>query len=276
MGSEIEKVEQSMVAKVDKETIQNYLFTSDTTLTEKQQEMFLQIASRNNLDPFKREIYAIAYGNEFSIVTGYEVYIQRAERTGKLSGWSCVNTEAGAKLTIHRSDWEQPFEWEVDNEEFNKEQSSWKKIPRFMIKKVCIGQGFRLAFPDELGGLPYLKEEMQGSSSFNKTPTKIESGEVSYEEEGSDSEPNEEASSDNEVMTRIAKVTLQKSKPDADKKWTKYIVHSTGGTEYTSFDKKIAEEARRAATENKECLIVFTYLEKFKSNEINILTVLDE
>ena len=32
-----------------------------------------------------------------------------------------------------------------------------------MIKKVAIGQGFRLCFPTELGGLPYLREEiMQG------------------------------------------------------------------------------------------------------------------
>ena len=33
-------------------------------------------------------------------------------------------------------------------------------MPEFMIKKVCIGQGFRLAFPNELGGLPYLQEEL--------------------------------------------------------------------------------------------------------------------
>ena len=35
-------------------------------------------------------------------------------------------------------------------------------MPEFMIKKVCIGQGFRLAFPNELGGLPYLQEEIEG------------------------------------------------------------------------------------------------------------------
>jgi hypothetical protein len=34
-------------------------------------------------------------------------------------------------------------------------------MPEFMIKKVCIGQGFRLAFPNELGGLPYLQEELE-------------------------------------------------------------------------------------------------------------------
>lgn len=29
-----------------------------------------------------------------------------------------------------------------------------------MLKKVAIGQGFRLAFPNELEGMPYLEEEV--------------------------------------------------------------------------------------------------------------------
>lgn len=153
--------------QIDVQTIKNYLFTSETKLTDKQQQMFIQLAVRHNLDPFKREIYAIAYGREFSIVTGYQVYIERAEASGKLNGWHCINTPSGAKITIYRKDWEHPFEWEASYEEFDKGQSSWKKMRDFMIKKVCIGQGFRLAFPAELGGLPYLIEEMEGATPFS-------------------------------------------------------------------------------------------------------------
>ena len=29
-----------------------------------------------------------------------------------------------------------------------------------MIKKVAMSQGFRLCFPDELGGIPYTQEEI--------------------------------------------------------------------------------------------------------------------
>jgi hypothetical protein len=32
-------------------------------------------------------------------------------------------------------------------------------MPRFMLKKVAIGQAFRLAFPEELGGMPYMEIE---------------------------------------------------------------------------------------------------------------------
>ena len=37
-------------------------------------------------------------------------------------------------------------------------------MPNFMLKKVAIAQGFRLAFPDELGGLPYLAEELPATA----------------------------------------------------------------------------------------------------------------
>jgi phage recombination protein Bet len=154
-------------AVIDSKTIENFLFTSGTKLNEKQEAMFLQLALRNQLDPFKREIYAIPYGNDFNIVTGYQVYIQRAETTNRLNGWHCEamrnekNELIGAKIVIYRKDFEHPFEWEVTLKEFDKGQSSWKKMPEFMIKKVCIGQGFRLAFPNELGGLPYLQEELE-------------------------------------------------------------------------------------------------------------------
>jgi hypothetical protein len=36
----------------------------------------------------------------------------------------------------------------------------WAKQPRFQLRKVVIVQGFCLAFPDELGGLPYDSSEI--------------------------------------------------------------------------------------------------------------------
>lgn len=168
-----EQANELVKVKVDNKTIEDFLFTSGTKLDEKQEALFLQLALRNQLDPFKREIYAITYKNkntgknDLSIVTGYQVYIQRAETTGKLNGWHCeVIKDAqgvltGATITIHRKDFEHPFEWEVSLKEFTKGQANWQQMPEFMIKKVCIGQGFRLAFPSELGGLPYLQEEIE-------------------------------------------------------------------------------------------------------------------
>jgi len=133
--------------------------------TEKELYMAMNIIKSYNLNPFKREVHLIKYSADspISIVVGYEVYLKRAERTGKLNGWKVEITEDGlyAKLTIHRKDWKDPFEWEVKLSEFSKNQATWKQIPEFMAKKVVIAQGFRLAFPDEIGGMPYTKEERE-------------------------------------------------------------------------------------------------------------------
>ena len=40
----------------------------------------------------------------------------------------------------------------------------WGSKPRTMIKKVAIAQGFRLAFPVELGGIPYTADELPGNN----------------------------------------------------------------------------------------------------------------
>ena len=215
---------------VDEKMIRDYLFTSDTKLTEKQQNMFMQIAIRHNLDPFNREIYAIAYGKEFSIVTGYQVYIERAAKSGNLNGWSCKNTETGAKITIHRRDWDHPFEWEVSYNDFDKGVSGWKTMREFMIKKVTIGQGFRLAFPEVLGDMPYLKEEMEGAKPFNSSsnvnpPVKK-------------AQAKKEAQGFLKVRTTVVEITIKETKTNP-----LYIVKTKHG-QYTTFDKNIATLAK--------------------------------
>lgn len=131
--------------------------------TEKEVFMALGVIRSLNLNPHKKEVHMIKYSKEspISIVVGYEVYIKRAERTGKLNGWEVGISEDKKKawIKIYRKDWTKEFYWEIELSEFSKNQATWKQIPTFMGKKVVIAQGFRLAFPDELGGLPYTQEE---------------------------------------------------------------------------------------------------------------------
>lgn len=131
--------------------------------TDQEVAMGLAIVKSLKLNPFLREVHFIKYSqkDKMAIVVGYEVYLKRAERTGKLNGWTAgINTaENFAWVRIYRKDWKEPFEWTVNLAEFNKKQSTWNQIPSFMGRKVAIAQGFRLCFPDELGGLPYTEEE---------------------------------------------------------------------------------------------------------------------
>jgi len=143
------------------------------TATDKELFMFMNISKSYGLNPFKREIHFVKYGNNpGSIIVGYESYIKRAERTGLLDGWEVAlgKDDLGEKatITIHRKDRSKPFVWAVYRDEFDQQQANWKKMPKFMLRKVAIAQGFRLAFPEDIGGMPYIPEEIpqtQGRTS---------------------------------------------------------------------------------------------------------------
>lgn len=139
--------------------------------TEKEVTIFLQIAKLNKLNPFKREIYLIKYrGQPAHIVTGYETYLKRAERSNKYAGFRVWTEGRGGELKacieVRRKDWEKPLYHEVEYSEYvqRKRDGSltrfWKEKPKTMLKKVVISQAFRFAFPDELAGMPYTSEEM--------------------------------------------------------------------------------------------------------------------
>ena len=50
----------------------------------------------------------------------------------------------------------------------------WREKPGTMLKKVAIAQAFRLAFPDEMGSLPYTAEEMPVQhETLNKGPVEV-------------------------------------------------------------------------------------------------------
>ena len=151
---------------VSNEQLVSYLDTMGLSkkLTENEKNTFLQISQAFGLNPFKREIYCMKYGEQSTIIVGYETYIKRAERSGHLDGWNVVTEGTGNELkaiiTIHRKDRKVEFKHEVYFSEYAQQNKIWKEKPITMIKKVAMAQGFRLCFSDELGGMPYTSEEM--------------------------------------------------------------------------------------------------------------------
>lgn len=147
-----------------------YLSCMGLKLPENYAKQFVEIASVFGLNPFKREIYAVGYGDSWNIIVGYEVYIKRAEMTGKLDGWNCVAEGKGddmtATFTAYRKDWSHPFVHKVlfseavQKKKDGKPMHLWEKMPSHMLRKVAISQGFRMCFPDEIGGIPYTADEL--------------------------------------------------------------------------------------------------------------------
>lgn len=133
--------------------------------TENEKKQFLDICCAYGLNPIKREVYGIKYGDNFNVIVGYEVYLKRAERTGKLDGYEVSFDGEGenlrAVLTVYRKDWERPFKHTVWLREYDQKNSMWKSKPYTMLEKVAISQGFRRCFPDELGGMPYTADEIE-------------------------------------------------------------------------------------------------------------------
>lgn len=172
MENQIVKSEQANLPVLSEKKLMEFLDIAGVgrNLPADKRKQFVEIAQAYQLNPFKREIYCVGYKENTSIITGYEVYIKRAERTGKLNGWNVEVEGEGKELTatiiIHRSDWAHPFKHEVYFEEAANRtkdgelNSIWKKMPKFMLKKVAIAQGFRLCFSDELGGMPYTNDEI--------------------------------------------------------------------------------------------------------------------
>lgn len=143
--------------------------------TDKEIAYFLQVCAINNLNPFKKEVYLVKYGdNPASILTAYDVYLKRAERSKNYAGLRAWTEGEGDNMKgcveIRRKDWDAPLYHEVDYKEYVQYRNLpnnggkvpttfWKDKPKTMIKKVVISQGLRLAFPDEIVGLPHTQEE---------------------------------------------------------------------------------------------------------------------
>lgn len=124
-------------------------------------------AKHLGLDPLKKEVHLIPYKSKDGVtiqpVVSYTEYIKRAERSGKLKGWTCRVQKQGneyvAIVEIKRSDWDIPFVWEVPMAEARRDTPLWKQQPLFMLRKTAIAQAFRMCFPEETAHLPYEESE---------------------------------------------------------------------------------------------------------------------
>jgi len=174
------------IPDIPKQTILDYLAAIglSSELTEAERTQFVSVCQAFGLNPFKREVYATVYGEgsyrRFSVIVGYETYLKRADRSGKLDGWSSriegTGDDMKAIVEIHRRDWSEPLVHEVyfveavQRKKDGTPTSFWSKMPRFQLKKVCISQAFRLCFPDELGGLPFDSSELPDAESLAAAP----------------------------------------------------------------------------------------------------------
>lgn len=145
--------------------IANYLQSECSNLTNIELKQFVLLCKMYNLNPLKKQVYAIKYGSKFQIVVNYYEYVKRAEKTGLLDYYNVdvIYKEGGsidkAVFTGKRKDWEKELVMVFPFNEWSKPQANWKEKPHFMIEKVALANGLRRLFPNEIAELPYIKEE---------------------------------------------------------------------------------------------------------------------
>lgn len=167
--------------KLTGSTVKNYLTRGNDSVSDQEIVMFINLCKYQKLNPFLNEAYLVKFkGAPAQIITSKEAYMKKAEvnpqfdgmRAGlivqrgdkviELEGSFTMNGDEllGGWAEIHRKDRKYPYTAKVSFDEYNKGQSTWKQMPKTMIRKVAIVQAMREAFPVDLGAL-YTEEESQ-------------------------------------------------------------------------------------------------------------------
>lgn len=124
-------------------------------LDDTQLKIFLKQAEAMDLDPFKKEIYAMVVNGRLVLITSIEGRRKAAHKTGKYLGCKVtVQTDESGKIfsasaVVKKLVYNHVAEFEatVLFGEFDTGRDNWKTKPRVMISKVAESTALRMSFP---------------------------------------------------------------------------------------------------------------------------------
>ncbi len=192
MSKEIEKKQENVdLENREKVELVKRMFAKGAT--DDEFAVFLELAKRYNLDPFKRQIFFLPdkrMNEPGKIMVSHAGLIHIAHSSGQWGGMKTFiitkdgeeqlivdnpDDIAGAVCYVYRKDWKEPLIHAVAFREYFKQnqskQGSWYTMPQTMIKKVAEAGALRRAF--DLGGL-YIEEEMDTSYTVYDVPETTE------------------------------------------------------------------------------------------------------
>lgn len=132
-------------------------------LTEPEFYLFVEHCKATQLNPFKKEVWAIKAGGRLQVMTGINGFLTIANKHPMFDGMEII-VDSDEKPTkaickVYRKDRKYPSEGIALIKEYGKDTPIWKQMPRVMLTKVAKSIALREAFPQELSGL-YTQEEM--------------------------------------------------------------------------------------------------------------------
>lgn len=173
-NNEIE-IKKAEMEKMEKKEIEKWKKFFGKDLTNDEFMLLIEIAKRNDLDPFRGQVFALKSRNNPNeparIFVSHAGLLHIAHRSGKFAGMKTMmitkdgretlicepNEIKGAVCYIWRSDCTEPVVAAVYYKEYAQPLKIWQTKPQTMIKKVAESHAIRRAF--DLGGL-YIAEEM--------------------------------------------------------------------------------------------------------------------
>lgn len=184
------KEEKEIVFQVEGEDVRlspsivrNFLNQDTKNLTDAEVFKFIQLCRFRKLNPFLNEAYLVKFGNEKAqMIVGFEamrrnalgnpnykrheagvIVIRDNKIVEEIGSFKLPkDTLVGGWAKVYLTNLEEPITVKVSFDEYNKGQSTWKKMPCVMIRKVALSQAFREAFPNDCGAM-YAEEEMPSS-----------------------------------------------------------------------------------------------------------------
>ena len=154
--------------------VRDYLTSGNGKVSDQEVVMFIQLCRYQKLNPFLHEAYLVKFGSSpAQIITSKEAFMKRAENNVHYRGYKAGiiierNNEiiyqkgafslssdklVGGWAEVMRDDRDENIRVEIGLDEFSKSQSTWKSMPKTMIRKTALVNALREAFPETLGAL---------------------------------------------------------------------------------------------------------------------------
>lgn len=151
-------------------------------LNELEFRAFIHVCRSTNLDPLRKQIYAVKRDGKMVVQTGIDGFRAIAFRTQQYAGRDETQFDYDkdklirAKVTVYKllGGLRCPFTATANWDEYypgEKLGFMWRKMPEVMLGKCAEAQALRMAFPEELSGL-YSDTEMQQADGLRDESAK--------------------------------------------------------------------------------------------------------
>lgn len=224
-------------------------------LNDTQFTMFVELGRSLQLNPFKREIWAVKYKDQVSVFVGRDGYRKVAQEQADYNGHLVEAVYSndrikvsnghlehefnlferghltGAYCEVYRRGIDVPFRVMVRLDEYKKNFGNWQSMPETMIKKVAESQALRQAYQGLLGGTYHDAED------WRKPDQDYQSGEFDkMRSHGQNSAT--KAQSDTTSASKSNSGTSGRSRPKMTDKQRELLAKITNSSHLTKPEKK--------------------------------------